>query len=149
MNSATDFAGDELGATIKRGNVQTSVTGARSLMARRRLVAREDEPTNIVQPSGSELATAAAPILVPAPGLFSITSCWAQMPDRRSAVMRATVSVDPPGAYGTTIRTGRLGQAWANAARPMAGAIANVVASATKRRRSTIVAVFNRHPPDE
>ena len=33
MNSATDFAGDELGTTIKRGNVHTSVTGARSLMA--------------------------------------------------------------------------------------------------------------------
>src|SRR5215467_1750565 len=139
MNSATDFAGDELGATIKRGNVQTSVTGARSLMARRRLVAREDEPTNIVQPSGSELATAAAPILVPAPGLFSITSCLPQILDRRSAVMRATVSVEPPSAYGTTMRTGRVGQAWANATRLTAGARANVPARATRRRRPMII----------
>src|SRR5262245_35366416 len=30
MNSATDLAGDELGTSNKRGNVHTSVTGARS-----------------------------------------------------------------------------------------------------------------------
>jgi hypothetical protein len=33
MNAATDFAGDDVGATIRRGNVHTSVTAARSLMA--------------------------------------------------------------------------------------------------------------------
>jgi hypothetical protein len=33
MNSATDLAGDELGTSSKRGNVHTSVTGARSLGA--------------------------------------------------------------------------------------------------------------------
>jgi len=33
MNSAIDFAGDELGVAIKRGKVQTIVTGARSLIA--------------------------------------------------------------------------------------------------------------------
>src|SRR6266478_2557067 len=83
-------------------------------------------------------------MLVPAPGLFSITTCWPQVLDSRSAVMRATVSVDPPGAYGTTTRTGRLGQAWANVGRLTAGASANVAARATRRR-----AVFNRHSPDE
>src|SRR6516165_12752568 len=71
------------------------------------------------------------------------------MLDRRSAVMRATVSVDPLGAYGTTIRTGRVGQAWANATRLTAGARATVAARATRRRRSMIIAVFNRHSPDE
>src|SRR5262245_45759728 len=45
-------------------------------------------------------------MLVPAPGLFSITTCSPQILDSRSAAMRATVSVDPPGAYGTTTRTG-------------------------------------------
>jgi hypothetical protein len=33
MKSEIDFAGDELGTTIMRGNVHTNVTGARSLMA--------------------------------------------------------------------------------------------------------------------
>ena len=30
MKFETDFAGDELGTTIKRGNVHTKLTGARS-----------------------------------------------------------------------------------------------------------------------
>ena len=33
MKSETDFAGDAFGTTIKRGNMHTNVTGARSLMA--------------------------------------------------------------------------------------------------------------------
>src|SRR6516162_3579390 len=88
-------------------------------------------------------------MLVPAPGLFSITTCWPQILDSQSAVMRATVSVDPPGAYGTTTRTGRVGQAWANVGKLTAGASANVAARATRRRRSMMIAVFNRHSPDE
>src|SRR5262245_22417629 len=83
----------------------------------------------MVWPSGSELATAAAAMLVPAPGLFSITTCWPQIRDSRSAVMRATVSVDPPGAYGTTMRTGRAGQSCASAGRLTAVASANAAAS--------------------
>jgi hypothetical protein len=39
-----------------------------------------------------------AAMLVPPPGLFSITTCCPQIRDSLSAVMRATVSVDPPGA---------------------------------------------------
>src|SRR5262249_9134219 len=35
MNSATDFAGDELGATIKRGNVHTLTAGASANVAAR------------------------------------------------------------------------------------------------------------------
>src|SRR5262249_45976059 len=73
-------------------------------------------------------------MLVPAPGLFSITTCSPQILDSRSAAMRATVSVDPPGAYGTTTRTGRVGQAWANVGRWTGGASANVGARATRRR---------------
>src|SRR5215831_15263306 len=88
-------------------------------------------------------------MLVPAPGLFSITTCWPQILDSRSVVMRATVSLDPPGAYGTTTRTGRVGQAWANVGRLTAGASANVAARTTRRRRSMTIAVFNRHSPDE
>src|SRR5215472_5817857 len=88
-------------------------------------------------------------MLVPAPGLFSITTCWPQILDSRSAVMRATVSVDPPGSYGTTTRTGRVGQAWADVGRLTAGASANVAARAARRRRSMMSAVFNRHSPDE
>src|SRR5262245_3832899 len=63
-------------------------------------------------------------MLVPAPGLFSIATCWPQIRDSRSAVMRATVSVGPPGAYGTTIGTGWVGQSCASAERLIAGASA-------------------------
>src|SRR5262249_15054344 len=45
--------------------------------------------------------------------------------------------------------TGRAGQAWANVGRLTAGASANVAARATRRRRSMMIAVFNRHSPDE
>jgi len=35
---------------------------------------------------------------------FSMTPCWPQRAERRSASMRATESVPPPGVNGTTRR---------------------------------------------
>src|SRR3982074_3799871 len=49
-------------------------------------------------------------ILPPAPGLFSTTTDWPQTSCRRLLTRRAVISVEPPGANGTTTRTGLAGQ---------------------------------------
>ena len=47
---------------------------------------------------------------MPAPGRFSITTDWPfQRAVRKSARMRATTSVGPPAANGTSSFTGRVG----------------------------------------
>ena len=48
-------------------------------------------------------------MLLPAPGLFSITNCWPSFSDRRWPISRAMMSVEPPGGYPTTHFTGRVG----------------------------------------
>ena len=44
-----------------------------------------------------------------APGLFSTTNDWPRLCRICSATMRVTMSVAPPGPYGTTIFTGLTG----------------------------------------
>src|SRR5262249_26691978 len=51
------------------------------------------------------------PVVPPAPALFSITNCWPSRRDIRSANMRASTSVLPPAANGTTTVTALDGQA--------------------------------------
>src|SRR5215831_1606282 len=48
-----------------------------------------------------------------APGRFSTTTDWPRRAPSRSATTRALVSVTPPGANGTTRRSGRAGQSCA------------------------------------
>src|SRR5215470_1386604 len=83
------------------------------------LISSELVATSMVVPSGGAFATAAVATMVPAPGRFSITTDWPfQRAERRSARMRATTSVGPPAANGTTSFTGRDGTsagAWAAA----------------------------------
>jgi hypothetical protein len=62
-----------------------------------------------VYPSGSDFATYSVPRLLPAPGLFSMNTCWPHIAESLSASMRATVSVGPPAATGTMMRTALLG----------------------------------------
>src|SRR5689334_16643292 len=45
-------------------------------------------------------------MLPPAPARFSITTGWPSELERRSPTRRAKMSVEPPGANGTTMRTG-------------------------------------------
>ena len=46
-------------------------------------------------------------MLLPAPGLFSINTCWPHIAEKLlSASMRATISVGPPAPTGTMTRTG-------------------------------------------
>ena len=55
-----------------------------------------------VEPSGGALARAAVATMVPAPGRFSTrTERPPQWVDNKSARMRASTSVGPPGANGT------------------------------------------------
>src|SRR5438105_3163640 len=55
-------------------------------------------------------------MLPPAPPTFSITIGCPSDTRIRSAMMRAAVSVDPPGGNGTTSVSERIGQLWACAA---------------------------------
>src|SRR5258708_36010574 len=72
----------------------------------------------------------------PAPGLFSITTDWPQTSCRRLPTRRAVVSVEPPGANGTTMRTVFAGQSAAEARdTTMDGAATAAAARPTKRRR--------------
>src|SRR5262245_37804544 len=50
------------------------------------------------------------PVLPPAPGMFSVTTCWPHVSDNFCATMRAITSVGPPAANGTIRRTGFAGQ---------------------------------------
>ena len=45
-------------------------------------------------------------MLPPAPGLFSMMNCWPSESDSFWASNRASTSVVPPGAKGTTTLTG-------------------------------------------
>ena len=60
-------------------------------------------------PSGVAFATMAVPIVPPAPVRFSITTGCPQFSLIFCAMMRASVSVPPPGENGTTKRIGLVG----------------------------------------
>src|SRR5262245_32478654 len=107
----------------------------------KRLTASGSAPIRIVYPSGSDRATASAPILLPAPPRFSITTCWPQISDSFAATIRPTPSVPPPGGNGTTRRTTREGQAWASAVlQSDIGARADAAMSPFRRRRLSMIA---------
>src|SRR5438045_577 len=59
-------------------------------------------------------------MMVPAPGLFSITTLWPSRSDIEPPTRRAMMSVEPPGANGTSQRSGRLGNDWAREPRALA-----------------------------
>src|SRR5262245_9331158 len=90
----------------------------------------------------------------PAPGLVSMKNVCPSILPRRSAVMRAIVSVTPPGAYGTTTLTVRVGQACARDAEVPPASITHAAIAAIEfrsnttafppRRRNLMVAVTTR-----
>src|SRR6516162_2861487 len=59
--------------------------------------------------SAGARTTASVPIVVDAPGRFSITNCWPRRSDSQCPIRRATMSVVPAGVNGTITRTGRVG----------------------------------------
>ena len=62
-----------------------------------------------VYPSGAARATCSAPITLPAPARLSTTIGWPRVWPAASAMIRPTMSFEPPGAKGTIIRMGRSG----------------------------------------
>ncbi len=65
--------------------------------------------TSSVWPSGAALATAAVPVVPPAPGRFSTTIDWPSASASGSRNSRAMKSVEAPGGKGATMVIGRLG----------------------------------------
>src|SRR6185436_4167165 len=66
-------------------------------------------------------------ILPAPPPTFSMMTGWPSDARRRSAKIRASVSVGPPGGYGTIMVIGRDGKGWA-VALAIASAMAQIVA---------------------
>src|SRR4051812_5013892 len=63
-----------------------------------------------VWPSGGLFATRSEPMFWLPPGRFSTTTGWLQTPWSPCDRIRASVSGEPPGVNGTTMRTGRSGK---------------------------------------
>ena len=57
--------------------------------------------------------TRSEPVMPPPPGTFSMMICWPSVSPSVGCRMRASVSIGPPAANGTTMVIGRLGQSWA------------------------------------
>src|SRR5262249_60816233 len=53
--------------------------------------------------------TASVPILLPAPGRFSMMNGWPSRADKYWPIKRAIMSLPPPAGKPTTMRTGRVG----------------------------------------
>src|SRR6185503_20066955 len=66
-------------------------------------------------PSGADFAMSAAPMVPPAPPLFSTSTGWPSVSLMRWPIRRATMSVVPPAGNGTTTRIGLDGNDWASA----------------------------------
>jgi hypothetical protein len=84
-----------------------------------------------------ELATSCIAMFPAAPGLLSTNTFWPMVLAISPATARATISELPPGAKGTTRRSGLVGQsAWARASQgEVASAAAPEVASHWRRVR--------------
>src|SRR6478672_11596556 len=65
--------------------------------------------TPSVYPSGGAFATMSSPSVEPAPGRLSMTTGTFQRSASFWATRRPVISVPPPGANGTIIRTGFVG----------------------------------------
>src|SRR5262245_49721009 len=68
-------------------------------------------------------------MLLPPPGLFSITKVWPSFSVSHWAMMRASTSVVPPGGYGTIHLTGFVGYS-------AAAVVAAIARSAAASRRT-------------
>ena len=59
---------------------------------------------------GRSLCDTGAPIMPPAPPIFSMITCCCSASLNPACKIRATASIGPPAANGTTMVTGRVGQ---------------------------------------
>src|SRR6476659_2067535 len=108
MNSLTLFTGALALTTSTFGVIAIRVIGAKSFAASYGIVLYklgltacvDSAPSRIVYPSGADLATKSAPMLPPAPGLFSTTTDWPHNSLNFCAMPRPTTSSGPPGGKG-------------------------------------------------
>ena len=70
------------------------------------LIDRPEYAIARVWPSGAALATTSSAMLPPAPPRFSTSTCPPRRSASRAAMARATISVVPPAAAPTSMRTG-------------------------------------------
>src|SRR5262249_34725 len=112
--------GNELGNRLEwHGGVHLDGKGLASNARDRRDVADEIEIELVVEggvdrvhESGHKegaFTTISVPILLAAPGRFSMTNCWPSRSDSHCPIKRAMMSVPPAGANPTMMRTGRDG----------------------------------------
>src|SRR5215470_18910736 len=90
---------------------------------------------NSVEPSGAAFADACAPMMVLAPGRFSITTGCPQSWLMVWPIRRATMSLGPPAGKGTMIRIGRLGKL-ADGSSAAAAHDAEIARPAASRKRT-------------
>src|SRR3977135_2878395 len=116
MTSATVLAGTDGFTSITLGERTSPATGAMSFRKLYSsdsysvaLMALEVGTSRNVYPSGAALITDWVAILPPAPPRFSMTTCWPRRSDSHWAILRATMSVGPPGGNGTIQCTVRVG----------------------------------------
>src|SRR5687767_7962272 len=82
----------------------------------------------IVYPSGADFAARSVPTMPAAPARLSTTTCWPRDSESLELIVRATMSVPPPGGKATMMRTGLDGKDCASADGPqMASANPNVI----------------------
>ncbi len=117
MNSDTVLAGTDGWITIVFSTNARSEMGVKSSAPRNGMSRNSASfiawvlmgPNSSEYPSGRARATTVEPTLPEAPERFSTRTGWPRACRRWSATVRARMSVDPPGAQGTTMVTGRLG----------------------------------------
>src|SRR3989442_1342047 len=115
-NSRRSFAGTEGVTTMTHGERAirvigvTSATGSNGMLAcRLALMTWAATTTTRLWPSGADFRTTSVPVMPFAPARFSTKTFWPQASASFCASCRLMMSVPPPGAYGTTIRTGFAG----------------------------------------
>src|SRR5476651_1124734 len=97
--------------------------------------ARTTEETEVwakLYPSAGDFTTLSVPTMPPAPARFSTIHGWRSRSLSLGASRRITMSVAPPGPYGTTKRMGLLGHM---SARAIAGAATLAALDNSKERR--------------
>ena len=115
MNSARLRTGNCDGTTITCGATVRRVRAAKSAMLKGRLrlssgTTGQLAPVNIsVYPSGLARATSVMATAPVPPVRFSTITCWLSSVEAPGATSRATKSIGPPAAKGTSSLIGRVG----------------------------------------
>src|SRR5574340_1010276 len=118
MKSCKVFAGNEELTAATKGETATSVTGSNDFTASNCSFGYNEGnaacvvmATSSVYPSGLAFAAISVASTPDAAGRLSTTTGWPNRSESLGVMSRATRSEPPPGAKGTSIRTGLVGYA--------------------------------------